>query len=268
VAMSQIEREKTNRQAGSGLSKDAEESERGVKWVYNWLFFSVFLTVPWMLVNIYSAANSYGASTFDWLRAALVPALPHLLLLKDRKSPYAFVRAHARQALLFAGIRAFSSAYFIGLLEGEGAVIWFFLNGFLWIFGTFWGRRQVKRGDCWLVRQGIWHAGGPLALPRPWALPLSQRPVETDKVLTESVKPVRAPREPVEPLTARAISQATAGSRSLNVAQIYNRANSLRDQGQFSEARSLYVTVFRDSSGSMRDKAITQLDKMGEIEVF
>jgi uncharacterized membrane protein len=102
----------------------------------------------------FSSCRPYGLPCpFAGLVAILGSALWHLILLVpafDKQS--AFVRWHAWQALLLAGL-------------GEAVVLWIFLSSWLdvgfmglpffvtvlfilWMGGAAWGQRQVEHGDC------------------------------------------------------------------------------------------------------------------------
>jgi hypothetical protein len=146
------------------------KAEQAIRWVYHWLFWSVFITVPWMGLNLGILASLfYGAPTSGFVLAVLLPVLAHAVLFFGLGSPHLYARRHTQQAFILVGLRALSALFFMGLMQGSGVCLWIIVNGFFWLVGTVWGLRQVKRGDCWLMR---WK-GEDVKLPRPWAVPTS-----------------------------------------------------------------------------------------------
>jgi hypothetical protein len=118
------------------------------KKAYGWLWRSPLLTVPTLIV-LYFFSDSI-------LFPILGSALWHLILLQyanNKKS--GFVRWHGRQALVLAGIRTAIPLFFF-FTDGEyfyEESIWpFLLLLAVYFIGNIWGRNQVLRGDCWLMR--------------------------------------------------------------------------------------------------------------------
>ncbi len=139
-------------------------AERDIRWVYRWLIISAFIAVPWMAINLFRV--SFRAPTSTYVAAVLWPALVHVVVLPwGLRSPYLYVRRHTQQALLLVTLRVATTVFILGLSQGDAAFAWFIVNGFLWLWGSIWGGRQVKRGDCWLM----WRRGESDKLPRPWA---------------------------------------------------------------------------------------------------
>jgi hypothetical protein len=101
------------------------------------------------------------------LWSVVMPDLIHLILLPGLFSPYRYARRHTQQALLLAGMRAIVSAVLIGLIGVQYLTVcgWIIVYSGLWLFGSGWGLRQVRHGNCWLMRL----AGESGELPRPWA---------------------------------------------------------------------------------------------------
>ena len=91
------------------------------------------------------------------LSAILGSALWHLVLLKpafDKESQ--FVRWHGRQALLLTGLRVFVLLLLFTLFGLDSGTVFvpllMVLLFYLWWVEPSWGRRQVERGDCSLMR--------------------------------------------------------------------------------------------------------------------
>jgi len=221
----------------SELSREQVNAERGVGWVYHWIFWTSLITVPWMRLNLVGLSFRY-TSTSNYVGAALWPAVIHVVLLLGLNSPYLYVRRHTQQALLFVGLRALSTFLFIGLMEGSGACFWTITNGALWMLGSVWGRRQLRRGDCWLMRV----RGEAGELPRPWAA----RPAPT-----QNPPPVRSTfTVPVDPDLAFAQGRSRVGV------------------GQRAEAVVCFLAAFHIGPPDLRRRAVAELEKLGEVETF
>jgi Tol biopolymer transport system component len=174
------------------------------------------------------AAAPPPISLAEYVAAVAWPALVHVVLLIPLWSPYLFVRRHAQQALLLAVVRVLSAVLIVGLSRGGLIGLWVVVNGGLWIFGTVWGLRQIKRGDCWLMRR----RGEVSELPRPWATPKVAEPTPT------ATGPALAP----------GAIPAGQGERAATV-----------------EALRL---AFRTGSPEERQRALEALKALGEIEEF
>jgi hypothetical protein len=87
--------------------------------------------------------------------AALTPLVLHIPLLFGLTSKSRFVYRHTQQGILLIALRAglASLAVSVGRYPDDG--LWLFLlgNGMLWLFGSIWGRNQISRNDCWLIRR-------------------------------------------------------------------------------------------------------------------
>jgi dipeptidyl aminopeptidase/acylaminoacyl peptidase len=104
-------------------------------------------------------------STASYVGAVALPAVLLLVLLIPLGSRLVYVRRHAQQAVALAAIRACSTILLVGMSRGSLIAVWVVVNGGLWLFGGVWGLRQIRRGECWLMRR----RGEVSDLPRPWA---------------------------------------------------------------------------------------------------
>ena len=137
--------------------------------VYRWLWLSPLLTIPTFMVLILQDFGSQwvcqprGTScNFDLafyislVIATLISGSWHLLALRKAFDPRTnpFMRWHARQALVLAGIRTVLPIAF-GLAFGVSSEsLWVIpLLAAVWLFGTYWGQNQAHEGDCWLLRR-------------------------------------------------------------------------------------------------------------------
>jgi len=129
-----------------------ENEKKTARRVYAWLFWSSFLTVPIFIIAI---ASAYDSSVDGLVFAALTPLILHIPLLFGLTSKSRFVYRHTQQGILLIALRAglASLAVSVGRYPDDG--LWLFLlgNGMLWLFGSIWGRNQISRNDCWLIRR-------------------------------------------------------------------------------------------------------------------
>jgi dipeptidyl aminopeptidase/acylaminoacyl peptidase len=172
-----------------------------------------------------SAAASH---LLEYVAGVARPALLLLVLLFPLRSRYVYVRRHALQAVLLAGVRVSTTVLLVGLTRGSLIGLWVVVNGGLWIFGTVSGLGQIKRGDCWLMRR----KGEVSELPRPWAAPKVAEP---------------APVAPGPALPAEALP-AGQDERAAMVEELH--------------------AAFRMGSPEERKRAIEALKALGEIEDF
>ena len=127
---------------------------------------------------------SLSVPTIEYVAAAALPGLLLLVLLIPLGSRLVYVRRHAQQAVFFAGLRVVSTVLIVGLSRGELIVLWVIVNGGLWLFGGVWGLRQVRRGECWLMRL----RGEVSDLPRSWATKQEVRaPVVSESVVAPAL---------------------------------------------------------------------------------
>ena len=97
------------------------KAEQAIRWVYHWLRWSVFITVPWMIVDLVIFESLFYPTT-DWgyALAVLLPALAHVILFFGLGSPHLYARRHAQQALILVGLRALGGRLSIQSAPGEG----------------------------------------------------------------------------------------------------------------------------------------------------
>lgn len=90
----------------------------------------------------------------------LLLLLPQLILVFGFRSPHQFVRRHTQQAAVLTIVNLIP-VLALGLLayySGSSILLaflicgWMFLQGILLLLAVVWGMRQVRRGDCWLMR--------------------------------------------------------------------------------------------------------------------
>jgi len=164
----------------------------------------------------------------EYVAAVSWPGLVQVVLLIPLRSPYRYVRRHGQQAFLLAVAGVLSTVLLVGITRGALVGLWVVVNGGLWIFGSVWGLRQIRRGDCWLMRR----RGEVSELPRPWAAPKVAEPTPT------------APG----PTLAPGVMPAGQDERAATV-----------------EALRL---AFRTGSPEERQRALEALKALGEIEEF
>jgi len=114
--------------------------------VYNWLFWSSLITVPAFLLAVENASYQ----TDDLVLAALLPLIFHAPLLLGLTSKSAFVYRHTQQGILLIFIRAVLAAIAVST---DTWVLFILGNGALWLFGSIWGRNQVTRSECSLMKR-------------------------------------------------------------------------------------------------------------------
>ncbi|MEK6221850.1 MAG: hypothetical protein N2D54_06340 [Chloroflexota bacterium] len=146
------------------LTKTQIREEKGVRAYYKWLSYSWLITVPWVVINIGGLSSRAPYLSYVW--AITTPAFVHLILLLPITSKNVFVKRHGQQAAYLVGARWLSTVFFLGRPNPEGEIgIWVLVNLFLILLGSINGRKQVEKGDCWLMRR----KGETDLLPRPWA---------------------------------------------------------------------------------------------------
>jgi len=136
---------------GSDLAV-SENEKKTARRVYTWLFWSPLLTVP---VFIIALISNYDSSVNGRVLAALIPLILHTPLLFGLTSKSAFIYRHTQQGILLIALRAGLASLAVAAGRNPEDGLWLFLlgNGGLWLFGSIWGRNQVNRGDCWLMRR-------------------------------------------------------------------------------------------------------------------
>ena len=228
-----------------------EQERRTPRRVYWWLLLSPFMRVPCFAYQLFGL---YRPSVGERIWAAIVPLVFHIpLLLMGLGVDNRFVRRHMQQALLLIALRAGMAAIALNLGDypEEGLWLFFFGNGALWLFGSLWGLRQVKRGDCWLMRQ----RGEDDELPRPWAVVSATAAGAPATVPTGvAVSPLPAVHSPLEP------------SADPNAA--FEEGLRLLSEGERAEATARFLVTFRNGAPALRRRVLAELEEMGEVEVF
>ncbi len=172
-----------------------------------------------------------------------------ILFLSGLTSSHPFTRWHTVQWTLLTMVAASLGVF--GWNFG-GYLILTAIGG--WYLGNFIGWRQVNRGDCWLWRW--WDNAADL--PRTWALASDAAPAaEAAMPSTASADklPVPVPVAPMPTATAEPHA-AFAQGRALVL------------QGQQDEAVAYFLAAFRDGPPNLRRRAVAELEKLSEVEVF
>ncbi len=108
--------------------------------VYYWLWFSPILTI--------STLGLFTEIVDSEITAVFISAIWHLLLFFPAVNiKKKFVAWHARQALMLAGARTLVALVFYSepIIAGVLLII-------IWFFGTRWGQKEAKKGQCSLMR--------------------------------------------------------------------------------------------------------------------
>jgi hypothetical protein len=179
-------------------------------------------------------------TAFGSLTLALVaPGLVHLVLLFGLLSPLLYVRRHAQQALVLALLRTLSPLAIVYFMAADMRV-WVCVNGSLWLFGSVWGLRQVRQGDCLMMRL----RGESAQLPRPWA---AERPDGQ-----ESPKPAAA---------------AIPAPGPANEAQAaFDQGLAHLAHGRQAEATACFMEAFRSGDEELRRRALAELDRLDQVD--
>ncbi len=245
-----------------GVTPVQAKDERSIRWVYYWLFGSTFITVPWMLFNLLALEILFsGPGILGYVLAVLLPACAHAILMLGFRSPHRYTRRHAQQALMLAGLRAISTVFCVGLTETSGTCFWILVNGFLWIVGTTSGLRQVKHGDCWLMRS----LGESDELPRLWAATADVAGMEDGAAFADVAPPV-ASAPAVEPVAVPVKATPSPAPADPNAA--FENGQRLLREERPSEATACFLAAFRSGPSDLRDRARTALADLGQIETF
>lgn len=89
---------------------------------------------------------------YHWLALLLIP---QMFIVKGLLSSALFVRRHAQQATMLIWLTALMELGLLWLTRfdyfGVRCAL-FLMPGLIWLIFIVWGVRQVKRGDCWLMR--------------------------------------------------------------------------------------------------------------------
>jgi hypothetical protein len=173
----------------------------------------------------------------------LAPLVLFYYLFTGRRSRYAFVRWHTAQWIMLTLVTAL-----FGVISWDSGICWILIAIGGWYLGNYAGLRQVNRGNCWLWRW--WDDAADL--PRPWAsAPDTAAVTAAPTVTLPSPAPaVLTPTEPAEPHAA------------------FARGQSFALQGQRDEAVTCFLAAFRGGPPDLRRRAVAELEKLGEVEVF
>lgn len=196
-----------------------------------------------------AARELYRVSLWSPLLTVLAfLAIPYLLFTGYR-SRHPFVRWHTTQWILltlvglFVGVIGLGSDLCLSVIAVGG-----------WYLGNLIGARQANRGDCWLWRWLYDTA----ELPRPWAVTPDAAPATA--VSAPSTTPTETLPSPVPAMPASAApAQAQAA---------FAQGIDLARQGQQDKAVACFITAFRDGPPYVRRRAVQELEKLGEVEVF
>ena len=123
------------------------------KGTYTWLLVSPILNVIIFAIAVINL--DWNSSANERVVAALVPLIIHLPVLAKLVSKSPFVFRHTQQAVFFLALRASMAALALNISKYPDEGIWLFLlgNGFLWLFGSIWGRNQAHHGTGWWIKQ-------------------------------------------------------------------------------------------------------------------
>ncbi len=172
-----------------------------------------------------------------------------ILFLSGLTSSHPFTRWHTVQWTLLTMVAA---SFGVFGWNFNGLLILTAIGG--WYLGNFIGWQQVNRGDCWLWK--LWNDAA--ELPRPWALAPDAASV------AEAAMPSATPADklpgpvPVAPMPTVPAEPHAA----------FAQGRSLVLQGQQGEAVASFLTAFRDGPPNLRRRALAELEKLGEVEVF
>ena len=107
---------------------------------YRWLWFSPLLTIPTLAVMA-------AMGTDDWVSILFSAGWHLILLVPTTNKRDKFISWHGRQALLLAFARTLIALFCI-----DAPYFGVLLLTVFWFFGTRWGQKQAKQGDCTLMR--------------------------------------------------------------------------------------------------------------------
>jgi len=164
-------------------------------------------------------------------------------------SKHAFVRWHTGQWTLLTVPTALLAFWRVNSIFGsyydsfsENACFFLIVLG-CWYVGNIVGLRQINQGRCWL-----WNWLAPTTqLPRPWAaLPGAS---------TASV---------AAPAPSAALSFITPSDPQMALL----KGQSLVNTNQRPEAVECFLSVFHNGPPDLRQQAVVELEKLGEVETF
>ena len=200
------------------------------KGTYTWLLVSPILNV--IIFAIAVMFLDWNSNTNERVVAALVPLIIHLPVLPKLVSKRPFLFRHTQQAVFLLALRASMAALALNISKYPNEGIWLFIlgNGFLWLFGSLWGRSQAHRGTGWWIQR------------------------KGEKVLAKDEIP-----------TEKSVSMEQAET-PLPDDKLEDILKSLNAEGN--NARQIALNAFRKGTPETRKKALLVLSQMGEVEKF
>lgn len=131
----------------------SDKDRKRAKGTYLWLLISA---LPNVLIFAFIVSNlARNPTPNERAIAALIPLFIHLPVLfrLDSKSPFVF--RHTQQAVFLLALRASTATLALNISKYPDDGIWLFFiaNGFLWLFGSFWGRAQAHKGKGWWIKR-------------------------------------------------------------------------------------------------------------------
>ena len=131
----------------------SDKDRKRAKGTYSWLLLSSPLNVIIFAIGVINLGSRSSAN--ERVITALIPLLIHLpvLIRLDNKSPFVF--RHTQQAIFLLALRASMATLALNISNYPEDGIWLFIfgNGFLWLFGSLWGRGQAHRGAGWWINR-------------------------------------------------------------------------------------------------------------------
>jgi hypothetical protein len=206
-----------------------DQDRKRAKGTYTWLLISA---APNILIFALAAINlDWNSDANERVVAALTPLIIHLpvLIRLDFKSPFVF--RHTQQAIFLLALRASTAALALNISKypDEGIGLFFLANGFLWLFGSLWGRGQANKGTGWWIER------------------------KGESVLSNDVSNV-----PVE----NNESSQQSPEKSIEYGRWYLKNNNKES------AQQQALTAFRNGTSDVRSQAVQLLKELGEVEKF
>ena len=215
------------------MTPEQVKAERdGARWLYLLSLCSLLLVPISACIGLFSI---------------LLVLLVLALVVAGFFSKHAFVRWHTGQWTLLTVPAALLTFWRVNSIFGsyydsfsDNAYFFLIVLG-CWYVGNIVGLRQINQGRCWL-----WGWLAPTSqLPRPWAASPTS-PATT----AESPSPISAPAIPTDPRLAL-----VKGDLLLNA---NDRAGAV----------AAFMAVFHNGPPELRQQAVVELEKLGEVETF
>ena len=235
--------------------------------LYNWLL------IVWLLLFI-AVCFMFALPIASTLAISLViQVLAIATLAIGFVSPSSFVRWHTAQAIGLGLIPFAVGGVYVGLilLAAGGVTLDFVVtpvicNFFFWPIISFVGAIQARRGECGLQRivGGFQRIVGDIVTTIDVLRPASQVSApETPVDLPPEEAALETPPPPLEsqPISAQTdipTDPQTAFEQGLLHAQVGHRP----------QATACFMVAFRDGSPELRQRAIAELENLGEVGTF